>query len=159
MMKEVFKAYQTDIEDVTEWCNTTYNELFAPQFEIVRNYATRLESNVAVITDDELVKIITELPAQLFVAAESLNNLRLQYEITKLKNKQTRSVAPDTDMCDFDIVAVAYSKVIQRVENEMTYAKELIMGAKKVFDSRKSAEHSNPIAETLPDDYDKVYIK
>ena len=175
MIENTIKVYEEDLEGVRKWCDDLYNELFAERFQIVRDLAKRMESKTHTITDEELTQIITELPTELFMAAESLNQLRLDYEVIKLTNKQIKleiSMGVDEEvprkfqkdalqnaMSDYEIVPVAYSKVIQRVENEMTYAKELIMGAKKVYDSRKTAEQSNPISEIDLPEYEQVYIK
>ena len=129
-------------------------------------------------------------PLELFTAAEKLNALRLNCEVVKLKNKQTleklRKDVTDAatqeglnktqtaervahaiseKMVEYEVLYTAYSSVITRVENEQTFSKELIMGAKKVWDSRRSAENSNPVKEVIPDlpEYDitanKQYVK
>ena len=127
---------------------------------------------------------------ELFSVAELLNKLRLQVEVIKLNNKeQIESIKSQmkeegaqleltkteiqecinqriaSQMLEFEVLLSVHNTVISRVENEQTFSKELIMGAKKVWDSRRSAENSNPVKEVIPDlpEYDitanKQYVK
>jgi len=59
-------------------------------------------------------------------------------------------------MAEYEILVTVYSSLITRVENQMSFAKELIMGSKKIWDSRKTSIDANPVSETeghdeLPD--------
>ena len=45
------------------------------------------------------------------------------------------------------VLELAYSCLLDRIQREVSYSKELIMGAKKVWDSRRKADTSNPVSE------------
>lgn len=190
MLNDTLKEYKDDIQDVETFCESIYNDMFAPHFVEIHNLYSKMKSKVNPISDRELEYILIALPMELFTAAEKLNKLRLDYEVIKLKNKKkieefrtqygldctdwdvskTAKVdyvnrSTNLSMVDYEMIVSAYDSIIARVSNEQAFAKELIMGAKKVWDSRKAAESSNPvkpIASDLPD-YDptsgKAYIK
>ena len=62
-------------------------------------------------------------------------------------------------MTEDKILILAYDNLITRVEKEMSYSRELIMSAKKIYDARRNTEQSNPVSEVnskqndLPDYY------
>lgn len=162
---EIIDKEYTEIESVKEWVNFKYDELFHDLFAKLREADKHMKSDVRPINDAELEWAITELPIDLFNAAEVLNQLRLDHEVIKLENKKRRrDLSKQLDksaingpakteelaamMTEYEIVSSAYSTLITRVENELTYAKEFIMGCKKVWDSRRRAEQSNPITPT-----------
>lgn len=190
MLQTVLNKYSDDITEVTQFCNEKYCELFGDHFKEVHNLYTRMKSNVSPISDSELEYILIMLPLELIEVAEKLNNLRLEQEVIKLKNKEayetarsellTEAQSLDLNktatqeyithglnkiMVEYEITLSAYESITTRVANEQSFSKELIMGAKKVWDSRRSSESVNPvkpIASDLPD-YDptsnKAYIK
>lgn len=182
--------YHEDMDAVNGLADDLYNKLFASNFSQVQNIYRRMKSNDSPITDEELEYVITMLPLELFEVSEGVNRIRLDLEVAKLKKKgdipdirdQLRSEAefgrmnktataqyiqdrlPKMTLAS-DILIAIYSSIISRVERESTFAKELIMGAKKVWDSRRSAEQSSPIGPTDVDDLpdykpdSKTYIK
>ena len=175
-ISDVMSEYSEDMDAVQEFCDSIYNEHFASNFLKVRELYNRMKSEIHPITDDELEYILTTLPLELFIISEQLNKIRLNCEVVKLKNKQkteeVRSEAINEAnanglnktqtneyvthkvnkfLIEYDILHSAYSSVITRVENEQTFSKELIMGAKKVWDSRRSAETSNPVGLVISD--------
>jgi hypothetical protein len=183
---DVINEYSADMSAVQTFCDELYDQNFKSNFEEIRELYTRLKSKVHPITDEELEYILTTFPLELFVVSENLNKLRLNCEVVKLKNKQTMetirknaeveadslnmtksakndyvSNAIKNHMVEYEVLYSAYSSVISRVENEQAFAKELIMGAKKIWDSRRSADNSNPISPVVPDlpEYDKFKNK
>lgn len=182
----VIDEYSADISAVQKFCDELYDQNFKSNFEEIRELYTRLKSKVHPITDEELEYILTTFPLELFVVSENLNKLRLNCEVVKLKNKQTMetirknaevesdslnmtksakteyiSNAVKNHMVEYEVLYSAYSSVISRVENEQIFAKELIMGAKKIWDSRRSTDNSNPVSPVVPDlpEYDKFKNK
>lgn len=140
-----------------------YENMFLECFEHVRNLAKRMRSNVVPIKDEELQWILVTLPLELFTVSESLNKLRLELELTKLDVKDCISSMrayskndSDSDVSHLNEIlrnlqqdVAIYTSVIQRVENEISFSRELIMGAKKVWDSRRNSEASNPVSEVV----------
>lgn len=193
-LDSILDEYSDDVGSVSSWCEDIYDELFEPHFRIVFDLYNRMNSNSHEITDEELHSILIDLPVELFAASESLNNLRRNLEVIKLKNKDMKrdvksSILVDAEqagmklsqaeltevvsakMVEYELPVLAFTSIITQVENQMSFARELIMGAKKIFDSRRTAEKSNPVGEVVPDenpdeipDYDpdmknKSYIK
>lgn len=170
--------YSNSVNEVNEIADNMYSNNFSYYFDDVRALQARLESKTHPITDEELEWVLTTLPLSLFSAAEALNRVKLEQETIKLENKKVKvelakeetekSPVSKSDllaskMADYDIVLSIYGSVISRVESELTFCKELIMGCKKIWDGRRNAEKSNPIApvntEELPDYQKDVYIK
>ena len=190
MLDDIVSEYSQDIAAIDKFCDDLYDRLFAKHFREVRNLYQRMQSKLKPISDSELEYILIMLPVEMFSVAESLNKIRLQQEVVKLKNREKvetlrkELTAQATDlgmnksqmseyvshglseaMVEYEVLSSAYESVITRVSNEQTFSKELIMGAKKVWDSRRSSEASNPVAPIKGDlpDYDptssKSYIK
>lgn len=179
MDTKICEEIDKECASAEEFCESLYKATFAPVFDNVVKLHNRMKSQNHVITDDELEYIITELPLELFSVSESLNKLRLKLEVAKLENGRREvefkkalsatmvdpSMKPNSvltqvmkdelmdKMTEYRVFEICYSSVITRVENQLTFSRELIMGAKKVWDSRRSAEATNPIkpkdAQTL----------
>lgn len=167
----MYDEYSQDSKAALEEYNRVYDTQFAKYFSNMRDLYERLKSKSQPITQDELEQILTTVPLELFSASEALNSLRLQSEVIKLKNKEFRDkvklqarVDVATKKCssaeqqdyiagrlaeettEFAVMTTIYSAVISRVESELSFARELIMGAKKIWDSRRSTENANPIS-------------
>lgn len=159
-LKSVESLLQEDIDAATEWCEEKYNELFSDHFKRQRELYSRLESKTHPITDEELEDIMTTLPLELFTAAEKLSKLKTAQEVIKMRNKRdlaekkeaslgktqtAKAEDAQLQMLEHQLMDTLYSSVIDRVDKESSFTRELIMGAKKVWDRRRQAEGSNPI--------------
>lgn len=168
-----------------------YEANFSDYFDKVNILYKSLKSKSVPISDGDLEYLITELPLELFTVSENLNALRLEVEVIKLNNRKVKYELENTiseelnstdfsasykrdainrsvsySMVEYEKILAIYQSVVSRVENELSFSRELIMGAKKVWDSRRSAEKSNPIGEPdvylpdyNPDMKNKSYIK
>ena len=166
-LSDILKNYEDDISAVYSWSDDIYEHRFATFFNRVRELYEIFKSKTHPITDSELEEIITNLPLELFSVSEYLNKIRTAYEVIKLKRKEKRSKLlseskgrndtlrnseADSGVIEDDILLLGYSIVIQRVENEISFCRELIMGAKKIYDRRKSTELASPILPVGLDD-------
>ena len=166
----VQENYAEYIDDIQSWVNKQYDQKFKECFDSVRAIHKSMQSSVRTISDSELEWILTELPMKLFSISESLNAIRLDAEVIKLRKKSIKSdldrVAADmvkagdlaktdsknwveTELVDHDILISAYSSLIARVESEISFSRELIMGCKKIWDARRRTEASNPVKEVV----------
>lgn len=171
MNKSIIQELDSNCTEAQEFCDSVYDSMFAPVFSQVTELHKRMKSSNKPISDEELTYILTELPLDLFSVSESLNKLRLKLEVTKLENSKreidfrnslAQSSSKTTEqkssvlsqlvkdelvskMTEYRIFEICYTSIITRVENQLTYSRELIMGAKKIWDARRSAEASNPI--------------
>jgi len=169
-LNELNEEFKVDIDSVTSWCNEIYLDQFDEFFVDYRVLFKRLKSKEKSITDEELARILIDLPIQLFGIAEALNKFKISQEVVKLKNRQRelelirnslKSTVTDrkqdaTDkMIEYKLLITAYSSIIDRVTSEISFCRELIMGAKKIHDSRLAGIRSNPVSEVdetmLPD--------
>lgn len=175
MISNIFDEYANYTSDMVTWLKNTYQTDFSQFFDIQHNLAERMSNQSRLITDDELEKILLDVPLKLFSASEKLSEIQLSLEAIKLRIKEkeyeisasykstdvTYSAqeikdAVNSKLSEDRIVLSAYSSLIARVEKELSYSRELIMGAKKVWDSRRRTDISNPISESSSSEYDKL---
>lgn len=173
----VRENYQEYIEDIESWVDEQYDRFFRSCFDKVNQIHSSMKSHVRQISDSELEWILTELPMELFSISENLNKIRLDAEVIKLRKKSIRRDVDgkfavkakdekltksevknlvDAEMVEHDILSSAYSSLISRVESEISFSRELIMGCKKIWDARRKTETSNPIGEVLPNTGDNM---
>lgn len=174
------KVHLENVDDMTAvstWCDATYRDWFGQYFSAAKEHFSRLKSDDKPITDAELTWILIDLPITLFNVSEYLSKFRVNREVIKLKNKQKehdlrvlsaeatltkKAEDADLQMIENKLLALAYDTTVQRVESEISFCRELIMGAKKVWDARRRTDGVNPVRELdeqgLPA-YKPAYIK
>jgi len=151
-LKADFDAADKLVEDI-------YKKYFAKYFKKEVDMYDKFQDSDIVISDTELEWILISLPLDLKAASNALAQFKQHNEIVKLKIKQRSKDKDDNaDGLDeeFKLMTIIYSSVIAKVEADISFSKELIMGAKKVWDARRKTEQTVPIAETeisneLPD--------
>lgn len=166
-IREIADRYTEDVIAVQDWCDELYEEYFSSYFVGEKSLFNKIKSNANSVTDSELEWILTSLPLELFEVAEKLSQFKLNQEVVKLKIREKeldeyhrlsddiksetkrKEVASQSVLGDKIVISV-YNTIISRVENEISFTKELIMGAKKVWDARKA--NINPVGEVVPDD-------
>lgn len=153
-MSDISKALESleeDFKSADKLVDDIYNKYFSRFFKEEAEMYLRFKDTDKVITDKELEWLITSLPLELFSVANALSQFKQHNEIVKLKIKKRKSSGTDDDGLDeeYKIMAIIYSSVITRVEQEISFSKELIMGAKKIWDSRRSGEQT-PISPSVP---------
>lgn len=170
-LDDVYNAeYAESVDAVDVWVQAEYTTNFSQFFTEQRELYERVKSQVRPISDEDLEAILVDIPLQLFSAAESINAYRLRLETIKLKYKERESKfvrlsSEKTDakkkedaqlkMIEDKLLITSVTSVITRVENEISFSRELIMSAKKLWDSRRRSEVSNPVSpinvDNLPD--------
>ena len=165
---ELYEAHAKNVDNsasMLDWCDEMYRTVFDEYFREIRELRSSLSDKSKPITDDELETVLTTVPLNLFAVSEALNKFKLEYEMTKLELRNAKRNKQDTT--ELEILSIAYSTVISRVETEISFSRELIMGVKKIWDGRRSTERSNPVSDdplnSLPDYVPEVkknkYIK
>lgn len=181
-MIDINKAAESskeDIDAVLDWCKQVYQNNFGEYFSESCSLFDRMKSKEYPITDDELGWILITLPINLFQVSEILSRMRLNHEVVKLRYKQrefeiikessAKTVTQKRDeaaiqMIDDKLLMLAYESLISRVESEISLSRELIMGAKKIWDSRRKTDNIMPVGEIddfnneLPNYHGKKYI-
>ena len=158
----VAKLNGEDADSVISWVEEQYNQKFSEYFGDLHILSSRISSKSMPITDEELECVLIDLPLKLFSVAEEINRLTLNLEVIKLKNRKTltdkvklskestaalKKEVAESEMFEERVLELAYSCLLDRIQREVSYSKELIMGAKKVWDSRRKADTSNPVSE------------
>lgn len=138
--------YKEDTDSVTHWIQSEYEERFSEYFKPVRCLSSVFLNEYTPISDDKLEEILTVVPLELFSVAEELNSLKLKYEVVKLRNKETQE---SEDIISGQLIAKSYQTLIERVEREISYCRELIMSAKKIWSARKQSETIGVPAESV----------
>lgn len=153
------------LETVNSWYQKLYRDKFQKYFENQKELYKRMQSKSRSITDTELETILIDIPLDLFSVAEMLNTLKLQTEVLKLSIKpkikelsqnskgstQTkRDQDAEMQVIGDRILIKVYESVINQVESQITFSKELIMSAKKLWDARRRTEESNPVSPVPP---------
>lgn len=162
-LKEVYaECMEEDIKAVQDWSREMYEEYFSPYFAGQRELYKRFESESHPITDAELETILIDVPLKLFTVAEALSQFRIGQEVTKLKAKQIerekemqsvessetkRKAEASFATLEHKLLITVQSAVVEHVEREISFSRELIMGAKKIWDSRRNAEGAMPVNE------------
>ena len=168
MFSKVEQAYSEDISAIQDWVQEMFSSIFGESFNEIQSLYAQLKNADHPIGDAELERLLTILPLDLVEASEKLNGLRLTFETVKLKNKDTerdlnhkysndknipatvRKDIVDSAMSEYKLYAIAYSALISRAEGHISFCKEMIMAAKKIFDSRRAAEAAIPIGPGVP---------
>lgn len=159
LMSDITRAIeslQEDFDAADKMVDEIYDKYFAQHFKRELEMYDRFRDADLLISDEELEWIITSLPMELFAVSYALTQFKQHNELVKLKIKQRKGTDVDDPTLDaeYKIMSIIYTSVIARVEQEISFSKELIMGAKKVWDARRKTDHPSPINEVntdLPD--------
>lgn len=159
-LKSICESMNEDINSVIEWCNQIYDQTFSAYFKDQRELFKKLESKTHPITDEELERILTAIPLELFSVSEKISQFKISQEVIRMKNKQStaelvnastestqtkKKEEADLLMLENKLVDTVFAAVISRVDSEVSFSRELIMSAKKIWDRRRQIEQSNPI--------------
>lgn len=167
--KEIHADMQEDIQAVQEWSEELYNQHFGNYLQDVKELYANLKSKQRSITDEELEIVLTTLPLELITVSEILGQFKIGKEVVDLKVKSEEAQLFNTGtaptitqrkedaafgVLEHKLVKTVYAGVIARVDREMEFARELIMSAKKIWDSRKSTESVVPVGPIASSDQD-----
>lgn len=163
-----------DIDAMNSWSEKMYNDTFASYFQVVHDLYNVFKTKKDKISDDQLEQVIVYLPLDLISASEKLSEFKSGIELIKLKYREQESQImqvseektvtakkseAELKMIEKKLLTIAYSAVISRVEGEISFAKELIMGCKKIWDARRNTDTVNPIKENVAytsEDYERI---
>lgn len=154
-------SYSSDTDSVFNWVNDAYESNFKDYFSIVDELSSRLACQSRPVTDNELESILIDVPLDLVQVSEKLAEFKTRLETIKLAYKKkradlmessslstvsARTAYVDSSTVDDQALILAYQNVVDKVESKISLTKELIMGAKKIFDRRKSTESAMPVS-------------
>lgn len=162
----IFEEISADVNATQSWADRLYEESFSTYFIDVKSLYKSLSDKRRPITDSELEEILTSLPLQLVSVSEALSQFKISKEVVTLTLKQkeaehikTSSASSVTQkkeeaavaVLEYKLVQTVYASVITRVENEISFSRELIMSAKKIWDARKATDNINPTGPVVTD--------
>ena len=151
------EALKDDFNSADALVLEIYNKYFASYFKRTEEFEIAFSNKEVPISDNQLEDIMVGLPLDLIRASSGLAQFRQHHEIVKLTIKQRKKSKAeelpwDADLdTEYALMSIVYNAVIARVESQISFSKELIMSAKKVWDARKRTETTVPIKETMPD--------
>lgn len=152
-LQKVLNDVASDIDEVNEWAEEEYNKYFSEYFKGEVELYNKMRTVKSQITDAELEWVLTDLPLELFSVTEQLSKLKTAQEVIKLSIKQrereymkTHTEGSETkrreeataSTAEDRLLVSVYDSIIDRVSRQMTFSKELIMSAKKIWDARRS---------------------
>ena len=153
-MGDISKAVaslQEDFDAADRLVDEIYQKYFASYFNGENELYVKFQNAEVIITDKELEWILITLPLNLKSASSALAQFKQHNEIVKLtiKQRKGKDVVADPELDDeYKLMSIIYASVITRVESELAFSKELIMGAKKVWDARRNSETA-PVGEVV----------
>ena len=149
-------AIAEDSKALEEVCDKIYDANFAPYFKEMRELyskykETQNEDALFKISDGELEEVLSSLPLQLYSVSESFSKFKLSSEIVKLRIKDLEAESRlkkeyIPELTDNKVLQSVYSIIVARVEKEISFTREFIMVAKKIWDARRATEQVSPIA-------------
>lgn len=145
ILKEDFDSADQLQEDI-------YNRYFSKYFVKESDLYEKFQNTDVSISDTDLEWILISLPLDIKMASSALTQFKQHNEIVKLKMKQRKSAGVDAEDGldeEFKLMSIIYTSVISRVEFDISFSKELIMGAKKIWDARRASENA-PAGEITP---------
>lgn len=174
-LSKVQECFFKEAGDTAQWCEDEYQKLFASYFEQIPGLYETVVSNNGKLSDGDLETILCSAPLQLISVSEQLSQYKLNNECLKLqiKRMEAESVISETSgtmsekrdkaslaVMDYKLLSQAYSAVISRVENQINFTRELVMSAKKIWDSRSRTREAAGISVNPLDNLqDYTYVK
>lgn len=171
-LSDVIEEYSPDFSEANDLVLQIYTKNFSHFFDIVDKFYYSMQKEKNKLSDEELEEILIDLPLNLFEVSDKVTGLRIQLEVTKLKNREVRenirtaidssdafsdmsktdrkeavARATASSMVPYELLADVYEVLLDLISNKVSFAKELIMSAKKVWTSRRETEDSMPVAE------------
>ncbi len=161
----IHQKFTSDIDSVVKWSHELYQQYFSSYFEESQQIFKKLESKDSPIADKDLSWILMTLPLRLIDASEALSNFKISQGVVKLSIKKEEydlSQEPSEltkakqqegiKMLESKLILSIYTSIIAQVENNISFSRELIMSAKKIWDSRRLTDKMHPTSEqNLPE--------
>lgn len=166
MFTDLISEFQEDITAVESFADEIYDKEFASFFQLSHDLHNRVTNKKKPVTDSELEEILTTVPLNMIQISERLNKYRTALDVirTKMKAKRRELVKESSGvtktereedanaaMAEYEIICIAYTNIIQRVDNQISFSRELVMCAKKLWDARH-ARPVNPVSEATATD-------
>ena len=148
----LWSKYLDTVQDVSDICEKIYKNNFDQFSKTNQSLYAKLYNRTTPISTEDLEHIIIDLPLCLIDVSEQVSKLQVSLDSIKLRLKKPTTDVDDgvkintiDDEIEYKLLSAVLSSVIERVNREISFSRELIMGAKKLWDSRKASESVSPI--------------
>ena len=169
-----FEHHIENTKDLDEAVDSIYTKYVANYLKTAKEFRTKF--NFDTISDNKLEAILTSLPLELIDVSENISKLKLKREALKLSIKEKwftkyssftledklsdtrKREQADLYVLEDKVLVELISTVIVRAEADVSMYRELIMGAKKVYDNRRKTDGVVPVSPvTQPElpEYDR----
>lgn len=163
-IESTMKEHENNLSDIRLWVEEKYQYEFEELFRVPLSLIDKVDKGT--ITDEELQSILIDLPLDLFQVSERSNNYKLFKEVIKLgmkerkldmsySKKDSEAYMKDSyKVIEDEAAMLGVDSLITRVDKQVSMCKELIMGAKKIWDARRATENVcpvNPPEDELPE--------
>jgi hypothetical protein len=156
-LQQALDYLSPEINEVEGWAESEYQKYFALYFKGEVELYKKLKDNESLIEDTDLEWILTYLPLELFSVSEQLSKLKTRQEVIKLHIKdeeasyiethantgQSKTAVKEEAMqqtAEDRLLVDVYNSIAERVNREISFSRELIMSAKKIWDARRASE-------------------
>lgn len=163
--QDVDNCISEAIDSISELSNKYLKDIKV-KFNIVFDLSSRVGCDDKPITDEELEQVLMELPLELFDISERISQYKTSIQYLKLKNKSVEISTKEENMMldtplsaaemkcvvdnakmENDISILVLNHVVDVIEHYISFSRELIMSAKKIWTARRDTETVNPIVE------------
>ncbi len=164
-IKELLENIYSEAEDIDTFIDEIYQKNFKVQFQKIYELIDKFRNDSKKVSTEELEYLLMELPLDMFDVSSKIEMVQGLSEVAAYQAKTAKAQNND-DKYKLDVIAKRLDALVERIQRESSAARELVMSAKKLWDSRQAETKSNPIKEisNLPDYTGeslsgKVYIK
>lgn len=162
-LSKLEESYKDDLKSIDNWCEELYDKEFSKYFKDVRKLKNSMENGR--MSDNDLEIALTSIPLDLFEVHEKINHITAYIKFIEFNIKQKRHDAiklssatsktakqedAEFETLEDELLKKCYLTVIERVESEVSYTREFIMGAKKVWSARREQEETEKSVEPTP---------
>ena len=144
------KMYE-EVNLASEIADNLYLKHFGNYFKQQEKLYLRDQDQSRPVTDEELEKILTELPLEMIEVSEAYAKFQLGEEVIKLRTKEEAVDKTSDAYKEYELMSKIYSSVNERVRKQISFSRELIMSCKKIWDRRKDTDMIVPIGPSVED--------
>lgn len=164
-LSDAIVNFDEEISEAQKYAFKLYDDIFAKYFADVLKLYDKVKQDSKPISDTDLEYILTFVPLDMCVINESIAPIELKRDLAKHALKYG-NLSDDDKWANHTIISI-YDNILNRVQHQMSFCREFIMTAKKIWDRRKGSEEASPISgirndsvdSDLPEYQHNVYIR
>lgn len=153
-ISDIVNTFKSDFDESKSFCDELYDNRFSKFFKSTDNLYSKFKDTTVELNSEDLSVILSQCPIDIIAASEELSDLRRNIDIVKLNIKELKSTGDSqSEIIENELLICLLESVLKRVEVQISYTRELIMSAKKLWDARSKTESAMPIdpVDDVPD--------